>query len=167
MFGKKGKIVHSDDIISILLKEFDLAKKGKRDISGIFGALVRVIGECDGASEELMSNVFARAVDNPELLSECDTLIPFATPEIRVELRKFAVLQGNHLFASRLATETKVSLSDLELLHIAENMVRMGAGLSSLQVFSKYVANQKDVDPFMRLRIAKELRKSPSVRRCA
>lgn len=167
MFGKKGKLVHSDEIVLSLLKEFDLAKKGKRDISGIFGAIVRVIGDCEGASEQLMSNVFARALDSPELLSECDTLIPFTTPEIRGELRKFAVLQGNHLFASRLATETKVPLSDLELLHIAENMVRTGAGLSSLQVFSKYVANQKDVDPFMRLRIAKELRKSPSVRRCA
>ncbi len=167
MFGKKGMLIHSDKIVGSLLKEFDLAKKGKRDLLGIFGAIVRVIGECDGTSEELVSNVFARAVDNPELLSECETLIPFTTPEIRVELRKFAVLQGNHLFASRLAAETKVPLSGLELLHLAENMVRMGVGLSSLQVFSKYVASQRDVDPFMRLRIAKELKKSPSVRRCA
>jgi hypothetical protein len=160
-----GKMICSDDAVGALLKEFDSVARGKGDVQAVFSCIVRLVTVCDGASDSVFDNVFARAVSYPECLADCNFLVPFTSPSHREILRRAAIANGNFSLASTVAKHSGITLRDVELVRLAEASCKLQ--VCSVEALVQYVKFGHDVCDFMQKRILRILRQHHTQRRCA
>lgn len=150
-------LVHLDEVICCVLDEFSAAEKAGKEVTAIFGVMVRCLCQFGGVSENVLITVLQCTERNPHLLKECEFLLPFTTPASRKMLREIAITQGNFAFARSIARQMKVDLSMLELLHLAQNLKRVDVGKEPLLVFWREELLERDWCEFERRRILKLL----------